>query len=624
MGFFISVSLGKQTKLELYNGVDGISKENHSYDKLSSYGSIRIMLQGKITGTFFKENIKKSKRDQEKFISSQYLARGPGFIRDIDGYFLILLQDLNSGIIYVFNNRYSHTYCYYTILSNKIFLSDDVVKLLNKGLIMPKPNSESINLFLNSGYSYSEKTCFSGIDRMIPGFYMSISKSKITHTRYSGMNFNRIKVSDIEMKIDTYEKLWKEAIGDFTKINETKSLGSALSGGLDTSWVALMASKVFKKPIKTYTCVYDYELFNEDKAAKYVTEKCHGIHTNVHVTEKDLDLLPEIIRAAQEPVLASSLSIYKMMKHASRETDTFLSGDGGNNIYHHLFPVGELHKYLRYMPYLLRKSLYEISRGVAILTGNERVWELMYALHPFSFSNMYGDFYKNLTCYRHFSQEERRLLLKSQHYAEPVQKKILGNIEIRKDNFDDALINSRFVYGNMQYVSAFQEKFAKSLGMKIFLPYENQKIMDFICSLPYDFLFRGNSIQKLINKANKMYFQKLSLSRYLPRSYVYKAGQPFDQPFHGWLEKRPRVTELLFKRLKKRGWYNVSYLKRLQNEHRNQHQHKNIFCQLSNHGYRIMALLSIEIWCTEFLDGRYRSENKKIPIEEYLAKYAVK
>jgi hypothetical protein len=113
----------------------------------------------------------------------------------------------------------------------------------------------------------------------------------------------------------------------------------------------------------------------------------------------------------------------------------------------------------------------------------------------------------------------------------------------------------------------------------------------------------------------------LALKRNFPAKFVNQGGQSFDQPFHGWLERRPKVVKLLFERLKKRGWYNNKYLDKLYSIHKKQHQHEKIVCQLQNNSYRIMALLCLEIWCMEFLDknpNKSKSE-KLVPLEEYLA-----
>ena len=42
--------------------------------------------------------------------------------------------------------------------------------------------------------------------------------------------------------------------------------------------------------------------------------------------------------------------------------------------------------------------------------------------------------------------------------------------------------------------------------------------------------------------------------------------------------------------------------------------------ELKHHGYRIFTLLSLEIWCIEYLDGRKTKEvDTKISLEDYLS-----
>ena len=572
-----------------------------------------IFLSGTITKRF---NLKKKnpKYIGLNEISVLYDEFGEDLPKIIDGYYLIIINDIRKKQVFIINNRYSNTYCYYSLNNDNIEFCDNLTPLLNNNFVK-NINQDVISLFLNSGYSYSENMNFKNIFRMIPGYYLKIQEGNISHHKYYEMTFDRKPVYDINKALDTYEKLWIDAIKRFDEANTKRGLGSALSGGLDTSWVVLCASKV-AKPVHTYTCHYQYSLFNESKQAKFVTDKCNGIHHKVNVTEKDLDLLPYVIKIAEEPILSSSLSLYKMMKEASKDVDTILTGDGGNNIYHHLFPVGEIHKYIHFLPYWIRKLMFLSVDYSAKITGYERLWELRYPMHAFSFPDFYENFFKNLICYRHFDSSQRKKLLKREFLEEFNERNMLGRIKIRKKQFDDDLINARFVYGNMQYVMTFHEKFAKSLGMSVFAPYQDSIIMEFLSSLPYDLMFKGNTFKKLTNKANKMYFQKLALKKYLPEKFVNKAGQPFDQPFHGWFERRPLVIKLLFKRLKKRGWYNNSYLDFLYNEHKRQSLHKNIYCQLQNHAYRIMTLLSLEIWSMIFLD-RYNVDVNK-SIEEFM------
>jgi asparagine synthase (glutamine-hydrolysing) len=581
--------------------------------KLNSVGHLQIFISGSITDILEKKG--SVKKDQVQTIASMFIKHGEEFIRYLEGYFFIIIYDKVKETLFLFNNRYSNTTCYYLWNHDRLIFSDHTSALLEKLPERPGLNWDVINLFLNSGYSYSEKTYFEGINRMIPGFYLKVEKGEIRHNRYSEMQFRRKRPKDLDAALRTYEKIWVEELSKFTRANHTRSLASALSGGKDTSWVVYSASKSFPKKIQTYTCHYDVPLFNEVERAEYVTRRCGGIHHKILITEKDLDLLPETIEIAEEPILSSSFPIYKMMKEVSKKNDTILSGDGGNNIYHHLYPVGEIHKYVKNLPYLVRKAAFWLIDTLAKGTGNERLWELKYAFYPFSKSDAYDNFFRDLVCYRHFSQDQRKMLLKKDMYREFDENKMLGQIKIRKETFDDDLIASRFIYGNMQYVSTFQEAFARKLGIRYFPPYQNKRLMDFICTLPYDLLNKGNTFQLMTNKASKMHFHKLALKKHFPSSFVDKIGQPFDQPFHSFFERRPKVVELLFTRLKRRGWYNDTYLDQLLKEHKHQYQHKKIICQLSNHSYRIMALLSMELWCMRFLDS---IRSKGGALEEHL------
>ncbi len=586
--------------------------------RINVLDDIEIILIGKITGFYGAPLI--SLKNQISLIRKLFSEQKEKFITKLEGYFLIIIYDKNEKTLYIFNNRYSNTYCYYYLSKNKIIFSDEIKTILEKTENNKKLNYDVIDLFLNSGYSFSNKTNFCGIYRMVPGFYLKANKEGITHVKYSKMVFKRKPLTDINKSLKDYERIWIEELKNYIKANNIKSLACTLSGGLDTSWLVLMASKAFRKPLNVYTCKFEYDLFDETNAAKFVAKKTNSVYHEIYVDEKDLDLLPEMIRITEEPVLSTSLPIFKLMIEASKKNDAILTGDGGNNIFHHLYPVGEIHKYIHFMPYGLRKLFFILANTLSRVTGSNRLWELRYALHPFSFRDFYDNFYKNLVCYRHFDFSQRKKLLKPEFYDNFQEENNLGKIPIRKETFDDDLIHARFVHGNMEYVSTYHDKIAKEYGMIFFPPYQNQRIMDFICSLPMNMLFRGNTLQKLTNKANKMYFVKQGLKRHLPEDFVDKTGAPFDQPYHAWLEKRPEVVRLLFKRLLKRGWYKKEFLEKLYKEHKKQKQHDKEYCYLANHGYRIMLLLSLEIWCTEFIDKKSgMSKKQRVPLEEYLS-----
>ena len=146
----------------------------------------------------------------------------------------------------------------------------------------------------------------------------------------------------------------------------------------------------------------------------------------------------------------------------------------------------------------------------------------------------------------------------------------------------------------------------------------NKEVMDFITTLPSDYINGGNSFQRLTNnkKINRR-FHKETLSKYLAPSEIY--NRSFDIPWYNILRPRPELLKQLLIRLKKRGWYQKETLDRLFREFMSQNIKQNELLELKHHGYRIFTLLSQEVWAIEYLDGRFTDNpDQKINLEEYL------
>jgi asparagine synthase (glutamine-hydrolysing) len=192
------------------------------------------------------------------------------------------------------------------------------------------------------------------------------------------------------------------------------------------------------------------------------------------------------------------------------------------------------------------------------------------------------------------------------------------NIPFTKDNFHDALVEAKMFYGVYVYNIPMNQKPIESFGLNFYTPYLNKKVIEFINSLPEEWINGGNTFQKLTNYAVRRKFHKMALLRYLPKRYVYGLQQSFDVPWHVLFNKRPGILNKLLVRLKKRGWYNNKELEKLFKEFPRQKAKPHEILELKHHGYRIYSLLVFEVWCMEFLDN-IKTKKKNISLEDYLS-----
>jgi len=559
-----------------------------------------------------------------ELVAELFRKYGPSFQQLLDGVFIILLHDEEKKEFLIFNNRYQATSLYY-YLDDNIFIFANSLKLLLK--ITPfKPvfDKRSIPSFLNTGFSCTEKTQFKNFFRLLPTYRLSVREKEINFAHHWDKEFvfNRKPFIDIEKKLDEYEELFSTSIKNFIDKNNPEELGCFLSGGHDTSFVFIQAAKLFKKPIHTFTASFKNFGFDESPKAKYLTDMFKGIHHKVLVENKHLDLIPKMTRMIEEPVPGGAFPIFVCCLEASKYVDSLLTGDGGDSMWGEYYPVAQWHKYIKHLPFFARNMIHKINKQVLKFNDWERFWESEHVFSLFAKRDMYENFFNRLSSYRHFNDEFLGRILNRKAFSDTGVNRSMHDMKFNKENFFDMLVEAKMFYGVYQYMMPPTQKPLDTLGVNFFTPYLNSKVLNFINCLPENWLNGGNALKKLTNDAHKRKFHKMALLRYLPKRYVYSAQQSLDVPFHSFLNLRHAILDNLLKRLKRRGWFNNNILDDVFNEFLRQKPKPHEIIELKHHGYRIFCLLTLEVWCMEFLDKDLKQQrvvNEDISLEDYLS-----
>ncbi len=568
------------------------------------FSTHKVFLSGVVTSPIL--------TDPAQWIYSAYMKSKKTFARDLDGEFLIFIYNKTNGRLEIYNNPYETTNFYYYMKDGLIIFSDSVKKLI---VYIPgiEIDKKSIPTFLSTGFSPSEKMAIKDIYRLLPTEIMIIDEKgvKIENCWGKEFRFRRTEFRSLPKKLDEYERLFQKNISNFLKAAKTKDLGMFLSGGSDTSFVYFQSAKVYRKPIHTFTATYEGFGFDESPKAKAVTAMRNGVHHKVLLSADDLDLIPEVVRSCEEPLAGSALAFYVLSREASKYVDTIFTGDPGDSLWGEYYPVAQWQKYIGRMPFGLRAFFHLMSKQCLKVVDWERLWEVEHVLALFDKKEMNKDFMQRLCTYRHYRDDSLKKLLN----FSTEKNRCRIEIEFNKDNFHDALIESKMFYGAYFYNITMSQKHAETFGMNFFAPYLSREIIGFINSLPEDWVNGGTSIQKLANEGIKRRFHKEALLRYLPKRYVYGLQQSFDVPWHALFNRRLKILENLLKRLKRRKWYNNDFLEKLFSEYPKQKIKPHEINELKHHGYRIYCLLILEVWYMIFVE---KADKENVPLEKYL------
>src|SRR5205807_4713429 len=105
-----------------------------------------------------------------------------------------------------------------------------------------------------------------------------------------------------------------------------------LSGGVDSSAVAALMTKLRREPVETFSVGYTEQTYSELPFARTVSDHIQSRHHEVLVSEQDFfGALPHLIWHEDEPIVwPSSVSLYFVSRLARERVTVVLTGEGAD------------------------------------------------------------------------------------------------------------------------------------------------------------------------------------------------------------------------------------------------------------------------------------------------------
>lgn len=597
-GFFVQGPIGigmrRLSIVDLSTGHQPISNED---------GSVWIVFNGEIYNhsSLRKQLISRGHRYQTQSdtetIVHLYEEYGKECVQHLRGMFAFAVWDAKNSTLFLARDRLGIKPLYYRLDAQTFVFGSEIKVLLEYPGLTPEFNRGILPEFLAFGYLSSSETFYNGIQKLMPGCTLEIKPDGATKCeQYWDLAITLQEDSrDQQYYVDTYRGLLEEAVR--THLMSDVPLGVFLSGGLDSSAVAALTTKIKGEPIETFSVGYTDQAYSELPFSRIVAQHLGAVHHEILVTDDDFfGALPKLIWHEDEPIVwPSSVALFFVAQLARRNVKVVLTGEGSDETLagymRYAFTLKNLtfdHLYRNWTPHAVRRWLRHFISTCALMSTSTRrkLAHTFLTLDSNSWSSFYFDNF-----YSAFGQRSQNDLLTNSFREQIEDAPAYHNVSRYWENSSGELLQ-RLLYTDIKtYLVELlmkQDNMSMAASIESRVPFLDHVLVEWATSVPSSAQIRGTSGKWILKKA---------MQDLLPHSVIYRKKLGFPTPWSSWL-RGPRLEAieqmLLEQRTLQRGFFKENAIETLFREHRAHYR---------DHNDRIWRLLNLELWHRVCLEG---------------------
>ncbi len=447
--------------------------------------------------------------------------------KDFNGMFSLAIYDIKTKLLTLCRDHagIKPLFIYYDETS-LVFASElKSIQSIKEGQLTI--NKKAVPYFLHLGYIPHPLTIFKNAEKFPAAHYLQIDTTqtffKTISTGITSFWSLELTIEKTSLKNETVaKKILTDLLFDSVEkqLVSDVSIGTFLSGGIDSSLVTAIASKVSSQKINTFSIAIDDGKFNESKYAKQVSDHLQTEHHEFRVKEKEvLNLIDNLLPAYDEPFADSSAFPTMMVSQlASKNVTVALSGDGGDELF------------MGYGMYAWAKRL-------------SKKWVPFSRHSIFNASKLMNDKYQragNLFAYPGKQNIKSHIFSQEQYFfSEQEIKEILieEKFDFKKIN-TSSLAKRNLSHEEEQSIWDFNYYLPDDLLVKVDRASMLYSLETRVPLLDYriiEFAFNLNSELKMKSK-NMKYILKELLYDYVPKYIFDRPKQGFSIPLNKWLK----------------------------------------------------------------------------------------
>lgn len=550
--------------------------------EIYNYKELRDELKNK--GHIFKSNT-----DTETVIHL-YEEYGKDCVKLLRGMFAFAIWDKKKQSLILARDRVGKKPLLYYHGNGKLIFASEFSGLLESGYVKKEIDHEAIHYYLTFGYIPAPLTIYKGVRKLLPAHTLVFENNELKIDRYWSLDYSsKLEIGESEAARRTIELL-TEAVK--IRLNSDVPLGAFLSGGIDSSVVVALMSRLSDRKVKTFSIGFNEAGYSELEYARNIAKKYNTEHNEFIVKPNAIEVLPLLVERYGEPYADSScIPSYYVSLETKRYVTVALNGDGGDESFagYERYQGMLMSDAYQNIPAMLRSGIRSLG---GLLPDSINAKNRLRNIKRFLLAADLPTMHRYLRWIGVFDTNSKGSL-----YSDDFKNRVSGKDPAiflephfetsRKLNMVDRALSAdtNMYLPNDLLVKMDIASMANSLEARS--PFLDHKVMEFAASLP-----AGYKIKNYVKK----YILKKAIKGLVPDENVYRRKMGFGIPVGEWFRKEMKgflCETVLSKAAAARNYFNIDAVKEMADNH---------IERRADHTYQLWALLMLELWHKRFID----------------------
>jgi asparagine synthase (glutamine-hydrolysing) len=472
-----------------------------------------------------------TKSDTEAIVHL-YEEVGEDCFAQLRGMFSIAIWDSRHRKLVLARDRVGKKPLFYAANDKQISFASELKALLTVEGLSREIDLEAVSDYFSFGYIPAPKTIYKSVRKVLPGHYLVASAQGIREVRYWDLSFATQGEHSVE---EWGEKLRHElCVATRIRLMSDVPLGAFLSGGIDSSSVVAMMSRLMNRRVTTCSIGFEEEKYDESPYAEQVSKLFETDHHTEVVKPNAIEIVDKLAWHYDEPFADSSaIPTYYVSKVARNHVTVALGGDGGDESFagYRRYKLDYYENRLRgFVPAPLRKHLFgPLGRFYPALAWAPRVFRAKATFQSLARSPLEG-YFNSISYFR--PQDKSRL------FTQDLQNGLgtYDSINVFRQYYDRA--DTDDLLSKIQYVDVKTyltddiltkvDRASMAVSLEVRAPMLDHKFLELAAAIPSSLKLHGGTGKFILKKA---------LEPVLPHEILYRSKQGFAIPLDVWFKR---------------------------------------------------------------------------------------